>query len=76
MHTNINFVKPDTIPCNIDAVNVLRAIFDSGEQTHPDFRSGVNGNAHAQQVDHQHHQTFDEDHLEMSEDWFRKRTVE
>ncbi len=52
-----------SLPCDFDAVNVIRIFFDSGQETDPDFRSGVNRNTYAQEMKHQGGQTFDEKHL-------------
>ena len=50
-------------PRDLHAVDVVRIIFDSCQETVPDFRSGVNRDADTQQVKHQGCQTFDEKHL-------------
>ncbi len=43
-----------SLPCDFDAVNVIRIFFDSGQET---------DNTYAQEMKHQGGQTFDEKHL-------------
>ena len=54
------------MPGYFDAVYIVGAFFDAGEQAVANFWSGVNRYAHAQKMDHQHGQAFNEKQLEKN----------